>query len=165
MQPSEIFVSTGACSCGQSLLQVQGKVLARFLCHCTICQGVYKAPFADVTALRGSSVRLSSPESVSYRRYRPPPALQRGTCVKCGEPVVGFMRIAPFMRFAFVPTRSLKSVDALPKPAAHIFYDRRRADAQDGLSTYSGYLPSELAVARLLLMGMLSAARRRSPLS
>ena len=155
MQPSETFCSMGACSCGQAQFQVQGKALARFLCHCTICQSLYKAPFADVTALWGSSVSVSAPQSVSYRRYRPPPALQRGTCVQCGEPVVSYMRLAPFVRLAFVPTRNLKSVDGLPGPAAHVFYDRRLADAQDGLRSYSGYLPSELAVTRLLLSGML----------
>lgn len=154
MQSSTVFESAGACSCGQSRFQVAGKPLARFFCHCTICQSIYKAPFADVTALWSGCVDVTTPESVSYRRYRLPPALERGTCATCGEPVVGFMRLAPFVRLAFVPTRNLKAIGALPKAAAHIFYHRRIADALDGLPTYSGYWSSELAVTGMVLKGM-----------
>ena len=153
MQPTRQFSSTGSCPCGTSSFDVGGKLLTRFLCHCAICQDLYKAPYADVTTFWAGAITVNTPESVGYKRYRAPPALQRGTCKKCGAPVVGFMWLAPFTRLAFVPTRNLKVTTDLPTPSAHIFYHRRVADASDKLPKHSGYWRSELAVAGLVLRG------------
>ena len=42
-----------ACLCGASRFAVDGDPIGRFLCHCTICQRVYRKPFADVTLFLG----------------------------------------------------------------------------------------------------------------
>jgi hypothetical protein len=130
-------------------------VLTRFVCHCTICQGLYKAPFADVAALWSSDVEVTTPASVGYRRYRLPPAVSRGTCNACGAPVVGRMLLAPFMRVAFVPARNLASADALPAVGSHIFYHRRVSDAADGVPKFSGYWRSTVAVTTRIVAGMM----------
>jgi hypothetical protein len=144
------YSSGGACPCGAARFRVSGKVLARFVCHCTICQQIYKAPHADVSAFWSRALTIETPASLTYKRYRPPPALQRGTCTQCGAPVAGFLWLAPWVRLAFVPTRNLLDASALQPPSGHIFYHRRVADAPDSLPKYSGYWRSEFAVTTLL---------------
>jgi hypothetical protein len=148
------FSSAGVCPCGAARFQVEGKLLARFVCHCAICQGLYEAPHADVCAFWSGAVNIGTPITVTYKKYRPPPALRRGTCTNCGAPVAGFMWLAPSLRVAFVPSRNLSAMVALPPPGAHIFYHRRAADVLDNLPKHSGYWSSEFAVTSLVLRGM-----------
>jgi hypothetical protein len=147
-----------ACPCGQSTFRVRGVPVSRFLCHCTICQSVYKQAFADVTTFWAGAVLLPEDNPVRFRRYRPPPALRRGTCPSCNAPVVGFLRLAPFLQLAFVPSRNFADVAALPPPGAHIFYHRRARDMPDSLPKISGYWPSELAVTRAVMGSLFHGA-------
>ena len=136
------------CACGKAQILVLGRPFARFICHCTICQSVYRAPFADVTILFRRSVVLPQIEAIRFKKYRTPPALSRGTCTSCGSPVVALM---PFPRLAFIPAPNYPQSHKLPAPAMHIFYQSRISDVHDNLPKYSGYWPSELAVTRLVL--------------
>jgi hypothetical protein len=145
------------CQCGQSKFTVTGRPLARLYCHCEICQALYRQARADVTIWLGHSVQLAENQRVEFKRYRLPPAINRGTCVSCGLPVVGFLRLAPFVQLAFVPAMNFPRGAALPRPSAHIFYHRRVKDARDRLPKISGYWPSELYATKLVLTGMLSA--------
>ena len=147
-----------ACSCGESRFAVNGIPMTRLLCHCTICQSVYKRPFADVTAWWAGAITLPKSHSVQFKAYRAPPALRRGTCGTCGAPVVGFLRLAPFLQLAFVPSANFADQAALPNPAAHIFYHRRVTDASDNLPKVSGYWPSELTVTKLVVGSMFRSA-------
>ena len=147
-----------ACPCGQSTLKVYGRPALRFLCHCLICQSIYKQPYADVTAFWAGAISLPDDHSIQFKRYRPPPALRRGTCASCSAPVVGFLRLAPFVQLAFVPSRNFSVPAELPLPSAHIFYHRRVADSHDTLPTISGYWPSEFAVTKMVLGSMLHGA-------
>jgi hypothetical protein len=140
-----------ACPCGQSTFVVNGTPALRLLCHCQVCQAVYKQPYADVTAFWAGAISLPEDHSIQFRRYRAPPALRRGTCRSCGAPVVGFLRLAPFVQLAFVPSRNFPVPAALPMASAHIFYHRRIADEHDSLPKISGYWRSELAVTKLVL--------------
>jgi hypothetical protein len=140
-----------ACPCGQTEFEVRGVPVARFICHCLICQSIYKEPFADVTAFWARAIALPKDASVQFKSYRLPPALRRGTCLACGAPVVGFLRLAPLTRLAFVPSRNFLTPNALPSPRAHIFYHRRVKAADDQLPKFSGYWPSELAVSRMVM--------------
>jgi hypothetical protein len=154
----------GSCPCGEARIEVRGLALTRFLCHCRICQQLYDAPHADVTCFRSTSIGVTTPGNLRFRRYRAPPALRRGTCSHCGAPLVGYMTLLPLVRIAFVPTRSLDGIADLPEPRAHIFYHRRMADAADGLPRVAGHWPSELAVTGWVLGGLASAlARERAP--
>ena len=139
-----------ACECGTSRFKVDGVPLARFKCHCTICQSLYRQPFADVVMLWGSSVELPSEQPFTFKKYRLPPALKRATCNVCGMPVVGLLRVAPFLQLAFIRAENFPEQHALPSPAAHIFYHSRVVDVDDSLPKISHYLPSELTVTKLL---------------
>ena len=139
-----------ACPCGASRLAVDGNPIGRFLCHCTICQKVYRKPFADVTYFRAHAVALSADQPVEFRRYRPPPALRRGRCARCDNPVVGFLTMVPGVTVAFVPSQNFPRQAELPAPDRHIFYHRRFADIADSIPKLSGYWPSQAHVARMV---------------
>lgn len=143
-----------SCPCGAARFAVRGRPLMRFLCHCLICQSIYKAPYADVTVFRGSALSVSTPERIAFKRFRPPPAVRRGICTECGSPVVGFLRLAPFFELGFASTRSLAGFDPTPEPSMHIFYHRRVADAADALPKISGYWASELAVTKAIFRSL-----------
>ncbi len=149
MAPASVNQSC-ACSCGQSIFAVNGTPAFRLFCHCQICQAIYKQPYADVTAFWAGAISLPEGHPIQFRTYRPPPALRRGICPSCSAPVVGFLRLAPFVQLAFVPSRNVPDQAALPMPGAHIFYHRRIADANDLLPKISGYWRSELAVTRMV---------------
>lgn len=148
-----------ACRCGQSTFVVNGTPALRVFCHCQICQSVYRQPYADVTVFWAGAIALPEDHSIHFRRYRSPPALRRGTCAACGEPAVGFLRLAPLVQLAFVPSTNFPAPAALPAPGAHIFYHRRVADAADSVPKFSGYWPSELAVTRMVLVNTLRNLR------
>lgn len=137
------------CSCGDARLDLATRPRTRFLCHCTICQSVYRDAYADATIVRRGTIRRY--ENVEFKRHRAPPSLSRGTCVSCGEPVVGMLAM-----LAFVPARIFPQEECLPEPAMHIFYHSRQADAQDELPKHSGYFASEWAVTKLALGSLLA---------
>ena len=151
--PNLVVAENSTCSCGATGFSVRAKPLGRFFCHCLICQGLYKALFADVTVFWAGSEHLRSQDQVEFKRYRPPPALQRGTCRSCGSPVFGYLRLAPLLRLLFVPTGNLKPGAGIPKPSSHIFYHRCVQEATDSLPKIRGYWPSEFAVTKLVLSG------------
>lgn len=140
------------CPCGHSAFTVNGTPVLRFLCHCHICQSIYQKPFADVTAFWAGAIALPKNHSVQFKTYRTPPALKRGTCPTCSAPVVGFLRLAPFVRLAFVPSWNFSVPEALPPPSAHVFYHRRVDDAHDSLPKICGYWQSEFAVTKMVMI-------------
>lgn len=146
-----------ACQCGRTTFTVSGRPLARLYCHCQICQALYRQPRADVTVWWRGSVELADDQRVQFKRYRLPPAINRGTCPSCGMPVVGFLRLAPFVQLAFVAAMNFPRRAALPRPSAHIFYHRRVKDVRDRLPKIGGYWPSELYATRLVLTGMVGS--------
>ena len=141
---------TCSCHCGQSTFEITSSPFARFLCHCTICQSVYRAPFADVTVLWAKNVSLTGDHKVQFKKHRRPPAVSRGTCASCNLPVVGFLTVAPLVRLALIPSRNYPESYALPPVMQHIFYHSRTADVSDHLPKHSGYWRSEWAVTKLV---------------
>ncbi len=143
-----------ACPCGTSRFVVRGAPLIRMICHCTICQAVYRNPFADIVALRIGQVEHPVDPQIQFRKHRPPPNVARGVCPSCDNPVVGFMSI-PIFGVAFVPAVNFPGDVELPAPSLHIFYRSRVDDIADTLPKYSGYWSSEWAVSRRILPTML----------
>ena len=146
-----------ACPCGASRFEVSGRPLVRLLCHCTICQAFNRQPYADVTAFWAGSITLRVGHQIEFKRYRPPPAARRGHCRSCSAPVVEFLRLAPFVQLAFVPSKLFPDQGALPPPALHIFYHRRLGDIADDLPKVRGYWASELAVMKRVLASIADA--------
>jgi len=148
-----------ACLGGESRFTVAAEPIGRFFCHCTICQRVYRKPFADVTYFWAGSVTLPDNQPIEFRRYRPPPALRRGICAICGNPVVAFLRLAPGLTIAFVPSQNFPRPAELPAPECHIFYDRRVADIADAVPKLEGYWASEAHVTRTVFGGLFRRRR------
>ena len=143
-----------SCPCNTAKFTVTGTPIARFYRHCRICQSLYRRPFVDVTVWWGRQVVPPAESTVAFKRYRAPPALRRGMCRSCGLPVLGTLWLAPFVKVVFVPARNIKARDTLPAASVHVFYDRRVKDIDDDLPKVSGYWPSELAVTRMVMGGL-----------
>ena len=139
-----------ACPCGESHFSVSADPIGRFFCHCTICQKVYGKPFADATFFWARSITLPEKHDIEFRRYRPPPALNRAICRRCRNPAVGFMAAGP-LTVGFVPSQNFENPAELPAPGRHIFYDRRVADVSDSIPKISGYWASEAYVTQKVL--------------
>ena len=151
-------VQNGRCSCGKARFNVRGRPLLRGFCHCTICQAFNQAPYADVTVFRAKDVDMPASESLDYKTYRPPPAVQRGKCVACGHPVIEFMHMFPMPKLTIVPSANILDPALVPKPALHIFYNSRLADIDDDLPKFNGYLISQFAFGRRLFASPLRGA-------
>ena len=145
-----------ACLCGASRFTVRGDPIGRFYCHCTICQKVYGKPFADATFFWARSITLPEKHDIEFRRYRPPPALNRGTCPHCRNPAVAFMAAGP-LKVGFVPSQNFENAAELPAPARRIFYERRVADTSDSIPKISGYWSSEAYVTQKVLGALFSS--------
>jgi len=143
-----------ACLCGASRFNIHGNPIGRFFCHCTICRKVYGKPFADVTYFWAESVTLPDNRTIEFHRHRSPPAMRRGTCTKCGNPVLSLLGFPRRLALAFVPSQNFPEAAEMPTAGAHIFYDRRVGDIADAVPKVSGYWASEAYVTRSLLAGL-----------
>ncbi len=139
-----------SCACGACQFEVHEGAVARFICHCTICQEYTGRPYSDATLLRTRNVLVKGGENIVFKKYRLPPNIRRGVCTRCGTPAIEFGELGP-LKITFIPTPNFSHTDSLPSVAMHMFYHRRRADAADALPKYNGYVRSELAFARLLM--------------
>ncbi|MDC0743576.1 GFA family protein [Polyangium mundeleinium] len=133
------------CECGACQFEVGAAPAVRFFCHCTICQAYNGKPFADVTVLRAKHVEVNDWSQIAFKKYRPPPNINRGLCKTCGKPAIEYVGFGP-AKIIFVPSINFKRQELLPPPVMHIFYHRRLNDAADDLPKYSGYLRSQMAV-------------------
>jgi hypothetical protein len=141
-----------SCPCGDSEVIVKNHPVIRFICHCKICQEVYRKPFADIVAVRSNQV--INPR-IRFTKHRFPPAVNRGVCPSCNNPVVAFLPLAPVLGLAFIPAVNFFKEYELPKPVLHSFYDRRVVDVDDHLPKFNGYWQSQWAVASHLVSTIL----------
>lgn len=146
---------TCTCPCSASKIQVANKPLTRFVCHCTTCQQVFKRPCADVMVYWARDLKPAPDHAIQFKTYAKPPAVNRGLCSVCGSPVVGLLPLTPFVRLAFVTSANYPDLAAMPGSQAHIFYHSQTTDIYNDVPKYTGYLPSKLAVATLLMRAML----------
>lgn len=144
-----------ACPCGKQTFEIQGSPVMRFLCHCEICQRVYRKPFADVVAVKASQVKKPLSDGILFAKHRSYPNVNRGVCVACNKPVVGFMPVAPFFGLSFIPAANFSDQSVLPPPSMHTFYHRRTQDVDDSISKVSGYWKSQLAVTQQFMSRLL----------
>ncbi len=149
------FTGEAQCPCGTSKFRLSKRPTRRFLCHCSICQKIYKTPFADVTVMSAARVSVETPETIDFAKYKEAPALDRGICRNCNNPVIGFLPVLPFVRLAFVPCANIQDKDSLPDPAMHIYYDTRLADIDDDLPKIEGDKQSQRKATGLVLAGFL----------
>jgi hypothetical protein len=92
---------------------------------------------------------------LTFKQLGPPPAVNRGLCPSCEEPVAADLRPLPLMGLALVPSRNFADSTHLPPPQAHIYYDTRVEDAVDDLPKASGRQDSRKLFGKLLLRSVL----------
>lgn len=110
---------------------------------------------ADVTAFRLRDLKIADTSMHNFQRLRPPPSVQRGRCAHCEEPTVEIFEQPLMPRLAIIPSAYLSQGQRLVPPQFHMFYNRRREDANDSLPHYSGYLASQWGFARRLIPALL----------
>ena len=140
----------GACECGTCAFDLNIVPTERFICHCTICQAFSGKPYADMTLVRAKHLTLTHVDQISFKKYRPPPNIDRGLCLKCKKPVVEFGGFGA-LKWAFIPASNYESQTLLPAPQLHIFYDKHVKNALDNLPKYSGYMRSQMAIGKMLM--------------
>ena len=102
---------------------------------------------------------LSDSSDVLFERYRSPSGIQRGTCTNCGNPVVGFLQLAPFVKLGFMPARNFSQGTGLIPSSMHIFYHRKTAEVEDVLPKVDGYFASHFAVFKILIPALARGPR------
>jgi len=143
------------CQCGNTRFTLKAKPLVRVLCHCTICQEFNNAAFGDVTIFLAKDVEITDVDSIDFRTYKAPPAVQRGKCKTCHKPTVELFDVPLMPALTLIPSQQIIDSDFLPAPVSHIFYHSRVADITDALPKYSGYMLSQLGLSKVLLPRLL----------
>lgn len=142
------------CECGEIRYAITGAPLLRAYCHCTICQALNNAPYADITLYRAKDVVMPESRHLEYNAEKFPPVLQRGTCTACQRIAIEYLQLFPIPKTIIVPSHNINDGVDIPDPMLHIFYDSRVKDMDDGLPKYQGYIHSQLAFSQQLLKAM-----------
>ena len=158
------FALRAACECGTCVIEADKVPTMRFNCHCTICQSFTGKAFSDVMILPASHAVIKNEAFIAYKKYKkfrfPPPNLSRGRCTKCGFPFVEAWGLGSTKVLLFIRAPSCERQDLLPSTQAHLFFEHRVADMNDGLPKYEGYLSSQWALARMIVRALLDSLRR-----
>ena len=109
----------------------------RFRCHCTICQNVYKAAYADVLVFRRGQVQLADKSKIKWIHTKRPSPLVRGLCKACDGPVLGHF----YGALSFVPARTVSGLE-LPSVDRDIYYRTRTENLNDDVPKCEGVLAS-----------------------
>ena len=120
---------------------------------------MYRKSFADIVAVRSNQIVTPIEPTISFAKHRYPPAVNRGVCPSCNNPVVAFLQLVPFFGIAFIPTANFSEGAELPEPILHSFYDRRVDDADDQLPKSNGYWPSQWAFTSRFVAAILNAGQ------
>jgi hypothetical protein len=139
-----------SCQCGHVQFEVTAQPRLRMLCHCTICQKFNAASHADVVVFSTKDINPPSDELVKFKRHKAPPNVNRGQCVKCGQAAIETFVFPLLPRLTMVPAAMFSEAAELPESKAHMFYERRVADADDELPKHHGFVSSQLAFFKYL---------------
>ena len=147
-----------SCSCGHVEFNVVHKPLARFCCHCTICQDFNDAAYADILIYDGAGIEEPPEGRVIYKSYKAKSPILRGKCANCDDPILEATVSGP--KLWIVPVAARQGTAKLPNPAAHIYYETRTQDIDDTLPKYKGALKSNLVMMKHILLAKLFKGRR-----
>ena len=140
----------GGCACGAFSFETSKAPVARFVCHCLFCQDFTGEAFSDVSVLMAHHVNLKGAGTLTHKKYRPPPNLNRARCPQCGNPAMETMGVRP-LQLVFLPSKSFVEQSLLPPVRVHVFYNRRVADVADDLPKYAHYWPSQFAITKTIM--------------
>ena len=144
----------GQCQCGNTNFTIQGAPLFRQFCHCTICQEFNNAAYADITVFLSKDVHLHDKKKVNFKKYKSPPAVQRGKCAACNKPAIEFLDVPLFPSLTIIPSANIPSGQFLLEQSNHVFYHRRIADINDTLPKHSGFIKSQAVFSAKLFSGI-----------
>ncbi len=144
----------GQCQCGKTTFTVQAEPIVRVFCHCQICQAFKQEKYSDITFFLSKDVILHDKETVAFKKYKSPPAVERGKCVVCHQPAIEFFDLPLFPSLTIIPSENINSEAFLLEPLAHIFYHRKVDAINDSLPKYGGFLKSQMAFSYFLLSGL-----------
>lgn len=141
----------GGCQCEANTFTITEQPIARFICHCLVCQEYSGKAYSDVSVFLRKDVKEINAKNTDFKRYKLPPNIRRGKCKNCHKPSIelGFMG-----QLVFIPTANIKDQNQLPEPSMHLFYHRRVADFQDNLPKYSGFVLSQTMVSLAMTKGV-----------
>ena len=125
----------GSCYCGQVTVEVTGDPVFSAYCHCNSCRKWHSAPMTALAAWPESSVSVTGEVVVSRKNDE----TQRTSCAKCGGNV---LTTKPGLGWKVVYPLTLSGSDFAYRPDAHIFYDERVVEFNDGLPKFSD-VPTE----------------------
>ncbi|KAI0360662.1 hypothetical protein OH77DRAFT_1418649 [Trametes cingulata] len=137
----------GSCFCGNVSYSVAGSPALSAFCHCTQCQRLTGCPFVHTIHFPATSFTWTHPQPHEDRldSYVVPnkPWKTRFRCKDCGACVMSVnsktdSRSVWGAHLARDDAGKIKHWDAV-KPTAHIFYDTRMVDVNDGLGKWEGY--------------------------
>ena len=151
----KISMTECQCQCGSTKFSVQGVPIVRMYCHCTICQEFNNAAYSDVSIYLSRDVQLYDKEKVNFKKYKSPPAVKRGKCATCNNPIIEFLDLPLFPSLTIIPSENIPSDQLVLEPSTHIFYHRRVADINDHLPKHSGFIKSQMALTAKLIPGIL----------
>ncbi len=141
----------GSCQCGANQFKIKDKPIARFICHCQVCQKYTGKLYSDVLVVLKKDISELEIAETEFKRYKLPPNIRRGVCKKCYKPTIEFGILD---QFAFIPVMNIQDQTQLDAPTMHIFYHRRIEDIEDNLPKYSGFILSQTVVSALVLNGL-----------
>ena len=144
------------CSCGDTKFAISSPALTRAYCHCTICQQFNDAAFADVVIYKNKAISLVDKSTIEFNTYKAPPALARGKCKTCAQPVIEFLTLGPLIALVVVPAGVIGKEVEIPAPSCHLFYNQRHEDHNDNVPKYCGYLTSQLALTHRILKNIIA---------
>ena len=155
---TEFTPQEGSCSCCSNTYTIKQTPIARFICHCTICQEYTGQAYNDVTVLLKADVSELNLMRTKFRRWKLPPNISRGLCKRCNKPSI---EMAMGSNLVLVPTSNYPDIAALPEPTMHLFYNRRVEDINDDLPKYKGFVQSQAMIVKTLAQGMYKRATKR----
>lgn len=155
---SKFTPQEGSCSCCSNTYTINHIPIARFICHCTICQEYTGQAYNDVTVLLKPDVSELNLMCTNFRRWKLPPNISRGLCKRCNKPSI---EMAMGDNLVLVPTNNYSDIAALPEPTMHLFYNRRVEDIEDNLPKYNGFVQSQAMIVKTLAQGMFQRVAKR----
>ena len=152
-------IQDGQCQCGDTRFSIKDKPIIRLFCHCKICQEFNSAPYGDVAIFLSKDVVLQENSKVDYKKYKMPPAVQRGKCSSCHKPAIEYLKLPLMPELTIIPSANIPTGDFLPDPSMHIFYHRRINDMNDELPKISGFIKSQVKLAGKILLATLKSKK------
>lgn len=156
---SENTIKQGRCTCGSVDFYITEPAIFRVFCHCSLCQEYENAPFADVSVFYARSVTAFDDSKISYKCFKKPAVVQRGSCKQCNDAVLEKIGIPLMPKMIVVSSNNIQDTSLLLAPSMHMFYDKRVADIEDNLKKYKGFASSQLAFGAALIKGMVAHSK------